>query len=166
MSGLPKANALPGSPIVLAMATLDSPPVYNEIANLGDFDGPSSSYTVEDVSHHGERVRRKITTLLDSGSISCPLWFIPAAGQVPSHTDPTNGVEPVFERGDLRAYALFYRDDVGTAKFFNAYISKFSQKEPVAGVLTADTEFTIDGEVSTGTEDGGPGAAVFAPPEA
>jgi hypothetical protein len=165
MSGLVKANALPAEPIVLAIETLDSPPVFLEIANLGDIDGPSSSYTVADVSAHGQRARRKITTLLDSGELSCPLWFIPGAGLEPTHTDSANGLQPVFERGDLRRYALYYRDTLGTAKFFEAYISKFSEKAPVAGVLSADTTFTIDGTILTGTESGGPSTAVFAPAE-
>src|SRR5687767_1982923 len=115
MSGLVKANALPTEPMVLALASLDSPPVYTDIANTGDYSGPSSSYTVQDVSAHGNRARRKITTLLDSGSIAFPLFFIPGAGLEPTHTDATNGLKPIFERGDLRAYSLRYRDEPGTA---------------------------------------------------
>lgn len=166
MSGLVKANALPAEPIVLALASLDSPPVYTEIANLGDITGPGRSYTVQDVSAHGHRARRKITTLLDEGVLSVPVWFIPGADVEPTHTDATNGLQAIFERGDLRAYALYYRDTPGTAKFFNAYISKLSEKSPVAGVLSADAEFSIDDTVKTGTEAAGPSTAVFAPAEA
>lgn len=166
MSGLVKANALPAEPIVLALASLDSPPVYTEIANLGDITGPGRSYTVQDVSAHGHRARRKITTLLDEGMLAVPIWFIPGAGLEPTHTDATNGIQAIFERGDLRAYALYYRDEQGTAKFFNAYISKLGEKSPVAGVLGVDAEFTIDDTVLTGTELGGPSTAVFAPDEA
>ena len=165
MSGLSKANALPAEPIVLALASLDSPSTYQDIANLGDITGPSSSYTVQDVSAHGHRARRKITTLLDSGAVSGPLWLIPGAGLEPTHTDATDGLRAIFERGDLRAYSLRYRDTPGTARFFNAYISKFSEKAPVAGVLSADVEFTIDDVIYTGTEAGGAGSATFAPVE-
>jgi hypothetical protein len=165
MSGLTKANALPAEPIVLALASLASPPVYTEIANLGDIAGPGRSYTVADVSAHGHRARRKITTLLDEGVVAAPLFFIPGAGIEPTHTDDTNGLQAIFERGDLRAYALYYRDTPGTAKFFNAFISKMGEKSPVAGVLTADVEFSIDDTVKTGTEAGGPSTAVFAPSE-
>jgi hypothetical protein len=166
MSGLVKANALPAEPIVLAIATLGSPPVYREIANLGDIDGPQSSYTVQDVSAHGQRARRKVTTLLDSGVLSCPVWFIPGAGLEPSHTGAADGLKAVHERGDLRAYALFYRDAPGTAKYFNAYINEFGEKAPVAGVLSADAKFVIDGVCLTGLESEGPDTAVFAPAEA
>jgi hypothetical protein len=169
MSGLPKASGLVAWPVVLALGSLDSPPVYTEIANLGDITGPGRSYTVQDVSAHGHRARRKITTLLDEGVLAAPLWFIPAqsgSDVEPTHTDATNGLQPIFERGDLRAYALYYRDEPGTAKFFNAYISKLSEKSPVAGVVNADIEFAIDDVVSTGTEAGGPSTAVFAPDEA
>jgi hypothetical protein len=92
-----------------------------------------------------------------------PIFFIPTAGTVPTHTDHNDGLQAIFERGDLRAWSVRYRDSPGTATFFNAYISKFSQKAPVAGVLTADFELTIDDIISTGTEGGGPGTAVFAP---
>jgi hypothetical protein len=165
MSGLSKANALPAEPIVLSLADLNSPTTYVDIANLGDITGPSSSYTVADVSAHGHRARRKITTLLDSGTVAAPLWFIPGANLEPTHTDHTNGLKPIFERGDLRAYSLRYKDTADTAIFFNAYISKFSEKAPVAGVLSADVEFTIDDVIYTGTESGGTATAVFAPSE-
>jgi hypothetical protein len=165
MSGLTKANALPTEPMVLALASLASPPVYTDIANTGDYSGPGRSYTVADVSAHGSRARRKITTLLDEGVVAFPLFFIPGADLEPTHTDNTNGLQPIFERGDLRAWSLRYNDDLGTAKFFNAYISKFSEKGPVAGVLTGDIELTIDNTVKTGTEAGGPDTAVFAPAE-
>lgn len=165
MSGLLKANALPTEPMVLAIATLDSPPVYIDIANTGDYDGPNSSRTVVDVSAHGNPARRKITTLLDSGTIAFPLFFIPGAGLEPTHTSAANGLQAIYERNDLRAYSLRYRDDEGTARFFNALISKFGEKGPVAGVLTADVELTIDDVITTGTEAGGPSTAVFAPAE-
>ncbi len=164
MSGLPKANAYPTEPTVLALAQIASPSVYVDIANTGDYDGPTSSYTVVDVSAHGHRARRKITTLLDSGEISFPLFFIPGQDLEPSHTDPTNGLRGIFERGDLRAWSLRYGDDLGTARFFNAYISKMSEKSPVDGVLTADCTFTIDDTIGTGTEAEGP-PGTFAPPE-
>jgi len=163
MSGLQKAAGLPTWPATLAIGSLASPPVYTEIANVGDISG-SSSYTVVDVSSHGSRARRKITTLLDSGEWSTTLFFIPGAGLEPTHTDATNGLQAIYERGDLRAFAIYYNDDLGTAKFFNAYISKFAEKMPVAGVLTADVTFTVDNTMGTGTEAGGP-PGTFAPPE-
>lgn len=165
MSGLAKANALPTEPMVLALATLASPSVYTDVANTGDYTGPGRSYTVQDVSAHGHRARRKITTLLDEGMVAFPLFFIPGANVEPTHTDHTNGLQAIFERGDLRSYSLRYKDDAGTAKFFNAYVSKFSEKGPVAGVLTGDVELAIDDTIKTGTEAGGVAGATFAPAE-
>lgn len=165
MSGLTKGNALPAEPIVLALASLASPTTYVDVANLGDINGPSSSYTVQDVSAHGHRARRKITTLLDSGTLAAPLFFIPGSGLEPTHTNHTDGIQAIFERGDLRAWSLRYRDSLDTAKFFNAFVSKFSEKSPVAGVLTADVELAIDDTIKTGTESGGAAAATFAPAE-
>lgn len=164
MSGLAKASGLPTEPMVLALAQLASPTIYVDVANTGDYAGPGRSYTVVDVSAHGHRARRKITTLLDEGTLAFPLWFIPGADLEPSHTDATNGLQAIFERGDLRAWSLRFNDDLGTAYFFNAYISKFSLKGPVAGVLSADVELTIDDTIGTGTDAGGP-PGTFAPSE-
>jgi hypothetical protein len=166
MSGLIKGNGLPSNPIVLMLATLDSPPVYNAVANLGDITGPTRQRQTTKVTAHGDLAERIVGTLLAEGSISGTMFFIPAAGQVASHTDPTNGVEPIFERNDLRAWAIYYNDTPGTARFFNAYVTKLSEKAPVAGVLTKDFELSIDNTMATGTAAGGPSTAVFAPPEA
>jgi hypothetical protein len=163
MSGLPKPDGLVAWPTVLAIETLLSPPTFIDIANLGDITG-SASYTVQDVSSHGNRARAKITTLLDSGEWSTTLWFIPGAGLEPTHTSAANGLQAIFERGDLRQFALFYRDDDGTALFFQAYVSKFALKAPVAGVVSADVTFTVTGTMGTGTEAGGP-PGEFAPAE-
>lgn len=164
MSGLVKANALPTEPMILAVGTLASPVTYIDIANTGDYSGPGRTYTVVDVSAHGNRARRKITTLLDEGVLAFPLWFIPGAGLEATHTSAANGLQAIFERGDLRAWSLRFNDTLDTAYFFNAYISKFSLKGPVAGVLEAEIELTIDNTVGTGTVAGGaPGT--FAPAE-
>jgi hypothetical protein len=165
MSGLTKAAGLPTEPMVLALARINSPTIYDDVANTGDYSGPSRSYTVQDVSAHGHRARRKITTLLDEGTVDFPLWFIPTANAEPSHTDNTRGLQGIFERGDLRAWCLRFKDSPGTAYFFNAYISKFSYKGPVAGVFSADVSLLIDDVVSTGTDGAGAAAAVFAPAE-
>ena len=170
MSGLPKAAGLPGEPMILSLAEINtSPIVYEPIANTGDYTGPASAYTVTDVSSHGNRARRKITTLLDSGTFAFPLWFIPggaaSSAYQPSHMSAADGLQAIFERGDLRAWKLSTMDDVGTAYFFNAYISKFSKKMPIAGVLSADIELTIDNVILTGTDTGGIATAVFAPAE-
>lgn len=166
MSGLAKASGFPTAPTVLALASLASPPVYEDIANLGDITN-TSSRTVVDVSAHGVNARRKVGTLLDEGTYATTLFFIADDTTAPeaSHTDATRGLYWIYKRNDLRAFGLFLRDDNGTARYFNAMITKFSEKFPVPGVHTADIEFTIDGEVLTGTESGGPSTAVFAKAE-
>lgn len=169
MSGLIQADAYVSTPVVLAISNIDSPTVYIDIANCGDIAG-SSSRAVVDVSAHGALARRKVTTLLDEGDFTLPLYFkptqSPADGSEITHTDPTNGLYWIYKRNDLRAYALFYRDEEGTAKFFNAFISKWAEKDSVAGVTQVDVTFTVDGEVLTGTESGGVATAVFAQAQA
>lgn len=166
MSGLAKASGYDTVASVLALARLASPTVYNDIANIGDITG-TGSRTITPVSAHGVLAARKVGTLLDEGSYSFPLFFIArqTTSPEPTHTDHTNGLFGIYKRGDLRAYAQFLRDVDGTAKFFNAYITKFSEKLPVNGVHTADVELAIDGTALTGTEAGGVATAVFAQTE-
>lgn len=167
MSGLPKANGFVTTPSVLAIATLDSPPTYIDIANIGDI-ANNSNRGEANVSAHGAEAARFVGTLLEEGTYTFPLFFIADDTTSPedTHTDPTNGLYAIYKRNDLRAFALFLRDENGTARYFNGFIKQFSEKLPVNGVHTADVVIRIDDRVLTGTESGGPGTAVFAPPEA
>lgn len=165
MSGLTKATGFPTVNSVLALADIDSPYTYRDLANIGDITN-SSSRGVQDVSAHGVSARRKVGVILDEGSYSFTLFFIAAAGVEATHTEAADGLYSIYKRNDLRSYALFLRDgataNTGTARYFNAYITKFAEGLPVAGVHTATVEITIDGEVLTGTEEGGAASAVFA----
>ncbi len=127
-----------------------SPEVFSVIANVGDLSGPSLSAAVVDVTSHstGTPWREKIVTLLDGGDIQLPLFFIPSSpgNQNPFGHDGTNGLLAVFTSRTLKNYEMVFPDQAQTTYSFQAYISKFNFKEPVAGVIAADVTFTITGE--------------------
>ncbi len=149
---LPKAPGIPTSNLQIFLALETSPVTYSAVANVGDFGGPSMSRNVVDVSKHGDQWTRKVVTLKDGGTLPFPCWFDPTVATLAGNSD---ALEELFASGDLRSWLLAFTDDSGIIEAdgllvsFNAYVSKFSFKGPVKGVLSADTELLIDGEVNS-----------------
>ena len=153
----PLPPGIPTSNLVLLLQTTDSPAAYNIVANLGDYTGPQSTSTVVDVSKHGDKFRRKLKTLLDSGILATPCWFDPS---LPTHAGNSQALLELYQNQTaLETWLVAFVDDTGTIIppspanngpqfYFNAYVTKFSLKEPVAGVYAADLELTIDGAVT------------------
>ncbi len=146
---LPLPPGVKTSNLVIFLALETSPVQYAAIANLGDFTGPGQSSTVVDVSKHGDEWRRKLTTLKDAGTVAMPCWFDPTVSTLAGNAD---ALAELFQSQDLRNWLMAFVDNTGAITTvemdFNAYISKFSLKAPVAGVWSADTEFLIDGQVN------------------
>ena len=129
------------------MGTQGCPQTFSTIANVGDLSGPSMAATVVDVTSHstGNPWRQMIVTLLSAGEISLPLFFLPNVASGGGH-DGTSGLLSVFAGRQLRRFALVFPDAQATTYYFDAYVSKFNFKEPVAGVIAADVTFTITGQ--------------------
>jgi Lambda phage tail tube protein, TTP len=146
--------AQPAINTLLKIANEGSPVTYNVIANIGDLTGPTMAAQLVDVTSHSTNTpwRQKITTLLDNGDITLPLYFVPSSPgsdgvpNTPFGHDGTNGLLAVFTERQNRNYSLTFPDANATTYYFNGYISKFSFKAPVAGVLTADVTFSMTGE--------------------
>ncbi len=146
-----KPPGIPSSNLQLFLALETSPVTYLAVANAGDFTGPGVSATVTDVSKHGDNWRRKVTTLKDGGTLAFPCWFDPS---VPTLAGNSNALFEMFDTRQLRSWVLAFTDDSGIIESngelvaFNAYVDKFSFKGPVAGVLSADLDLLIDGQVT------------------
>lgn len=153
MAALPPG--LPTSNLVLMLQTTASPLAWNTVANLGDYTGPQGSSTVVDVSKHGDTFRRKLKTLMDAGMLAAPCWFDPSQ---PTHAGNSQALAELFQnQTTLSTWLITFVDsnglivpaspaNNGPQMTFNAYVTKFSMKEPVAGVYAADVELTIDGK--------------------
>ena len=98
-----------------------------------------------DVTSHSAPTpdRQKITTLRDIGDLTLPLYFIPDDSDMQALYEvyQTNGF------AGIRWFKLLFTD--GTYLYFEASISKWSFKIPVAGVVTADLTFTGTGRMFT-----------------
>lgn len=148
------AAAQPAINTLLKIANEGSPLTFNVIANIGDLTGPSMSGNVVDVTSHSTLVpwAQKIVTLLDNGDITLPLYFIPSSPgsdgvpSTPEGHNGTNGLLSVFTQRQLRQYSVTFPDAAATTWYLQGYITKFSMKAPVKGVLTADVTFTFTSE--------------------
>jgi hypothetical protein len=154
MPGTPPPG-IPTSNLLLFLQTTASPAAWNPIANLGDYTGPQSTSTVVDVSKHGDTFRRKIKTLMDAGILAFPCWFDPSQPTLAGN--PQGMLELYNNQTAYETFLIAFVDSSGNIVpasaanngpqlLFNGYVTKFSLKEPVAGVYSADTEITIDGK--------------------
>ena len=151
MSTIPSALAAINT--LLEIGDGGSPEHFARIANCGDLTGPGISGNVVDVTSHstGTPWREKVVTLLDPATVGTTLYFIPSSGG-PTGTplvighDGTNGLLSKFTSRVLMNCKLIFPDTASTTYLFQAYLTKFNFKEPVAGVVTADVEFTLTGE--------------------
>ena len=153
--GVPKV-AVPAIGTLLQIGNGASPEVFYSIANIGDISGPSTSAAVVDVTSHTSTSapwRLKIPTLLDPGEITLPLYIDPASG-APATAGNFWGAN--FTAGLGRLFAnrgngpgvpynvkIVYID--GTVDEFQAFVTKYSRKSPVAGVYTGDVTLTLTG---------------------
>lgn len=137
--------ALPAINTFLYLGSTASPPVYGSpVANVGDYTGPGMSKTVVDVTSHSNPNpwRQKITTLIDAGDLALPMYFIPSDSNMQALMEvfATNG------QAGIRWFKLAFSDGE-TDWFFQASISKWMLKAPVAHVITVDVTFSLTGLV-------------------
>ncbi len=143
---------IPTSNLVLMLQTSPSPALYNSIANLGDFTGPTLQTTTVNTSKHGDKFMNFVACLIDPGTLSCPTWFDPSQPTLAGNSQALAELE--LSRA-FETYLIAFVDDTGAIvpttgpqMTFNAYVSKFSLKEPVNGVYQADTEFRLSGPIT------------------
>jgi predicted secreted protein len=121
-----------------------SPEVFSTVAQVRSIVGPGISGNVVDITTHSaaDPWRTKIVTLLDAGDVSFDISFIPTEA---SHSS-TTGLLADFKARTLRNWQLVFPDSVSTTWLFSGYVTKFSNSEPVDGVLLASIVITITGE--------------------
>jgi len=115
----------------------------DDIANIKDISGPELTQETEDVTTHDQATpwREKIGTLLDAGDVTLELVFDPG--------DTTHAALLAQMVGRTsEAFDLKINDTNKTMWSFDAFVTKFSPKEPVDGALTASCSITITGEIT------------------
>ena len=118
-----------------------SPETFTTIANISDITGLQLATTIVDVTSHstGKPWRQKLPTLLDAGDLTCKLFFVPGyAGH--------QALLTIFKNRTLSNYTITFPELDAPVWWFEAFITKFSISEPVAGVITADVTFSATDE--------------------
>ena len=117
---------------------------FTTIAEVGDIDGPQDSVdTIEVTSHSSPQARKEfIASLIDSGEISFPMWFVPDNPQ----QDATTGLQKYKNDRDIANFQMVFPDSTQVA--FSALVTKFGIKAPVNGVLSADVTLKISGAMT------------------
>lgn len=133
------APALAAFGTQIYLGTDASPAVFSTpVARVGDIAVNGLSVMMQDVSNQSSSWKRTVGTLHDGGTFTFTLYFYPTLDQVMLIVFGT--VPP-----PIRSFMLTFPDN--DQWFFNGTISKWATKAPVEGVITADVEITIDGQV-------------------
>lgn len=133
-----------GTLLKLGNGTAGTSGTYTTIAEVGDIDGPADSVdTIEVTSHSSPQARKEfIASLIDSGEISFPMWFVPDDA---TH-DADTGLQYYKNLRIAANFKMVFPD--ATQVMFSALVTKFGMKAPVSGVLSADVTLKITGAMS------------------
>jgi predicted secreted protein len=133
----------------LQLSDGSSPESFSTVANVASITGMTFSAQVVDVTSHstGTPWREKIVTLLDAGTISCDVYFVPNdSGHQRLLSVFVNRGLPTAPQSPADWRISFPTVPSRTVYSFSAYISKFSMSEPVDGVIKASMELQVIGE--------------------
>lgn len=123
-----------------------SPDVWNTVANVSDYSGPSFTSTVVDVTSHstGAPWRQKIITLLDAGDIPFKLFFIVGS------TQHNALLKLFFDRGrDENSagvpidFRLVFPFTGSPTWYVSGFFKDFKFAIPVAGVIEASITLVL-----------------------
>lgn len=140
----------PGEPTVgsvLYVGNLGSPTTYKPVGNAGNQKWNLKAKTA-DVTNQGTPWVQSIPTLLDAGTFTCDVHFIPSSGG--SDTSGamghgfTSGLGSLFTQREILPWKLVYPD--GTTEYFTGYISDFTQDMNLEKDLNVNMVITVIGE--------------------
>jgi hypothetical protein len=136
----------PGQPAVgtiLSVGSLGSPLTYRPVGNAGNLKWDQSA-TTADVSNQGSPFKQKIPTMIDPGSLTLDLHYIPGSVGADSSGNEghgfTSGLGSLFTQRLVVPWKLAFPD--GTTEYFLGFISKY----PIDANLEKDLmiNMTID----------------------
>lgn len=122
-----------------------SPQVFTTVANVTDFSEPVKADTVE-VTNVGDHWKRRITTLLDMGSISFNIfWMMLDSTQDNVGTGPAGGLRYLMINSVLADWQVVYPDGSDSTDSFAAYVVSFAITGKTGDVFRAAITLANDG---------------------
>jgi predicted secreted protein len=138
------SNAIPAFGTFLKIGDGGGPESFTTIAEVKSITGPTMSAKIDDVTTHstGTPWREKLATLLDGGTLTFALNFIP--------TDATqsfsSGLLRDFANRTKRNFKLVFPNGAATTWAFAAFVADFKMNAPVDGVLDANLTLNVSGQ--------------------
>ncbi len=130
-------------------AAIGSPVAFVTIANAYDWTMPMKSNTVETTNFCDHWVRRA-PTLLDMGSITFKVYFVPLE---PTHnnsfTSTTTGLRYLMLNQILTSFKIVYPDGSNTSDIFPAYVTDMSIDGKVGDVFHGSIQLSNNGAPTT-----------------
>lgn len=112
-------QAIKSKGVLLQRATGGSPDVFQTIAEVTSFNGPTKTLPTDDATNFDSTWEESIAGVPSGGEVTLGGNFIPGnAGQ--------QGLEDDLENGTLRAFRIVYTDSASSKKEFSAYVTAFA----------------------------------------
>ncbi len=122
-----------------------SPETFTTICNVSSFEMPLKAETV-DVTNAGDLWRRRISTLLDMGTIKAKVfWVMEEATHQEEISGVIRGLRNLMVNQNLVNFKAIYNDANNSTDYFAAYVTSFSSASKVGDVWQADVEFSNNG---------------------
>jgi hypothetical protein len=123
-----------------------SPETFTTICNVADFTMPLKADTV-DVTNAGDLWRRRISTLLDMGTIKFKIFFQP---QEATHENSISGLVRglrylLVNQTLVNWKAIYPTATPNSVDYFAAYVTGFNETGKVGDVFTAEIELSNNG---------------------
>lgn len=123
-----------------------SPETFTTICNVNDFTMPLKADVV-DVTNAGDLWRRRISTLLDMGTIKFKVFYQP---QEATHENAVSGVVRglrwlLINQTLVNWKAIYPNAAPASVDYFAAYVTGFNETGKVGDVFTAEIELSNNG---------------------
>ena len=124
-----------------------SPETFTTICNVSDFTMPLKA-EVADVTNAGDLWRRRISTLLDMGTIKFKVFYQP---QEATHENAISGVVRglrylMVNQILVNWKAIYPNAAPSSVDYFAAYVTGFNETGKVGDVFTAEIELSNNGQ--------------------
>lgn len=131
----------PALGVLLKRGNGASPETFTAIAEVFDMNGPNVKLDTTESTHLADSWKGFKAVLLDGGDVKFTVNFIPTDAT----QSVTSGLIDDMINKSLKNFQIVWPDSVNTVWPFAAYVTSFSPKAPLAGMLRADVTLKLDG---------------------
>lgn len=131
----------PSHGTLILMGDGGEPENFTQITELKDFDWSGFERAVHDASHHTSDWSTVVGGMAKQGSFDFEINYLPGDG---TH-DELTGLLSLLVSGETRNFKLVYPSPSSKTVTVSGIVTKFEQKSPVDGILTASVSIALNG---------------------